>query len=137
MTIANGFLAKSSQVGGVSLSGMTTFGLSRGGSIIPIRSDGELYEKLTAIIPTNPEIEVETRDIGSTAAIGASGALSLISDKMAGGVTLSGTLTFSAASSTITGVSQGTDINGSAVMRITARINSADGSTSGLTITSA
>jgi hypothetical protein len=46
-------------------------------------------------------------------------------------------VTYSATSSTITSVSQGTDIGGSAVLRITARINSADGAASGLTITSA
>ena len=137
MTIANGFLAKSAQVGGVTLSGMTTFGLSRTASVIPMRSDGELYDKVTPIIPGNVEIDVETRDIGATVDVGATGALSMVADKMTGGKTLAGTVTFSATSSTVTSVSQGTDIGGSAVLRITARINSADGSASGLSIVSA
>lgn len=137
MTIANGFLAKSAQAGGVTFSGMTTFGLSRSGSVVPIRSDGELYDKITPIIPGNVEVDIETRDIAASVDVGATGAMSLVADKMTGGKTLSGTVTYSATSSTITSVSQGTDITGAAVLRITARVNSADGAASGLTITSA
>ena len=137
MTIANGFLAKSATVGGVALAGMTTFGVSRGGSVVPIRSDGELFDRVTPINPSNVELDIETRDIAASVDVGTTGALSLVADKMTGGKTLSGTVTYSASSSTITSVSQGTDINGSAVLRITARINSADGAASGLTITSA
>jgi hypothetical protein len=137
MTIANGFLAKTAQVGGVTLNGMTTFGLSRTASVVPMRSDGELYDKVTPIIPGNVEIDIETRDIAASVDVGASGAMSLVADKMTGGKTLSGTVTYSASSSTITSVSQGTDIGGSAVLRITARVNSVDGAASGLTITSA
>ena len=136
MTIANGFLAKSAQVAGVTMSGTTTFGLSAGGSPVDLRSDGELYAKVTPIIPTNVEIEVETKDIGSAIDVGTSGTLSLASDKMVGGKTLTGTLTFSAVSCTVLSVSRGTDINGAAVLRVSARINSVDGAASGLTITS-
>ena len=135
MTIATGFLAKSAQVGGVTLSGMTTFGISRTATPVAIRSDGELYDKVTPLIPGNVEVDIETRDIASAAAVGASGAMSLVADKMTGGVALSGTVTYAASSSTITSVSQGTDIGGQAVLRITARVNSADGVASGLTIT--
>jgi hypothetical protein len=60
-----------------------------------------------------------------------------VADKMTGGKTLSGTVTFSATSCTVLSVSRGTDINGAAVLRVSARINSADGAASGLTITSA
>lgn len=136
MTIATGFLAKSAQVGGSTISGHTTFGLSQAGTPVELKSDGELYSKVTPIIPANIEIDVETRDIGTTVDVGTSGALSLVADKMVGGKTLTGTVTFSASSSTILSVSRGTDINGNAVARISARINSADGSASGLTITS-
>lgn len=137
MSIATGFLAKSATVGGVALSGMTTFAVARSGSIVSTKSDGELYEKVTPIIPGNVEIDVETRDIAAAVAIGTSGSLSLVADKMTGGVTLSGTVTFSATTSVILDVSQGTDIGGQAVLRIRARINSADGVASGLTVTSA
>jgi hypothetical protein len=137
MTIANGFLAKSATVGGVALNGLTTFGLSRTASVVAVKSDGELYERVTPVIPGNVEIDIETRDIAASVDVGATGTLSMVADKMTGGKTLSGTVTYSATSSTVTSVSQGTDIGGSAVLRITARINSADGVASGLTITSA
>lgn len=137
MTIATGFLAKSAQVGGVTLNGMTTFGLSRTASVVPIRSDGELFDRVTPVIPGNVEIDIETRDIAASVDVGATGAMSLVADKMTGGKALSGSVTYSATSSTVTSVSQGTDIGGAAVLRITARVNSADGAASGLSITSA
>jgi hypothetical protein len=137
MTIATGFLAKSAQIGGVTLSGTTTFNVNDGGTVVPLKSDGELYQRVTPIIPDNITIDAETRDIASTVAVGTSGALSLVADKMTGGKTLSGTVTYSATTSTITSVTRGTDINGQAVLRISAVINSADGAASGLTITSA
>lgn len=135
MTIAHGFLAKSAQVAGVSLSGTTTFGLSQGGTPVELRSDGELYAKVTPIIPSNIEVDVETRDIAAAIDVGTTGALSLVADKMVGGKTLTGTTSFAAAGCTVTSVTRGTDINGAAVLRVSARINSADGSASGLTIT--
>lgn len=137
MTIATGFLAKSASVAGFTLSGTTTFGLSEGGSPVDLRSDGELFAKVTPIIPTNIELDVETKDIAAAISVGTTGSLSLVADKMTGGKTLSGTVTYSATSCTVTGVSRGTDINGAAVLRVSARINSADGAASGLTITSA
>lgn len=136
MTIATGFIAKTAQVGGVTLNGATTIGLSQGGVPVDLRSDGELYARVTPVIPTNPEVDVETRDLATTAAIGATGALSMVADKMTGGVVLSGTVTISASSCTILSVGRGTDINGQAVVRISARVNSADGIASGITITS-
>jgi hypothetical protein len=137
MTIATGFLAKSAQIGGVTVSGAISFGLSQGGVPIDLRSDGELYPRVTPVIPTPIEVDIEGRDIAGSADAGTTGAMSLVADKMTGGKTLSGTVTYSAASSTILSVSRGTDLNGSAIVRISARVNSADGSTSGLTITSA
>lgn len=136
MTIATGFLAKSATVAGVTLNGATTFGLSQGGVPVDLRSDGELYARVTPIIPTNIELDVETKDIASTIDAGTTGSLSLVADKMTGGKTLSGTVTYAATSCTVLSVSRGTDINGAAVLRVSARINSADGAASGLTITS-
>jgi hypothetical protein len=137
MTIANGFIAKSAQVAGVTLSGSTSFSVSRGAAqIVDLRSDGELFAQKTPLIPSNVEISVETRDLAADVAVGATGALSLVADKMTGGVALSGTVTFAATSCTVTSVSQGTDINGQTTLSITARVNSANGSASGLTVTS-
>lgn len=137
MTIATGFLCKSAQLAGVTLSGATTFGISQGGTPIDLRSDGELFAKVTPIIPDNLMVDVETRDIAAAIEVGTTGAMSLVADKMTGGKVLSGTVTYAAAGVTVTAVSRGTDINGSAVLRVTARVNSADGAASGLTITSA
>ena len=135
MTIANGFIVTSATAAGVSLAGMTTFSLSEGGTPIDVRSDGELYAKVTPIIPTNVEVDIETRDISAAITVGTTGALSLVSTKMTGGKTLSGTTTFAAASCTVLSAVRGTDINGAAVLRLAIRINSADGAASGLSIT--
>ena len=137
MTIAHGYLAKSATVAGVALSGSTSFSVSRPvAQIVDLRSDGELFARHTPVIPGNIEISVETRDIAADIAVGTSGSLSLVSDKMTGGVALSGTVTFSATSCTVTSVTQGTDINGNATVSIQARINSADGAASGLSVAS-
>jgi hypothetical protein len=137
MTIAHGFLAKSAQVGGVSLNGMTTFSNAAATATqVNTRSDGELFEQRTVIIPDNEVVEAQTRDIAAAVAVGATGALSLVADKMTGGITLAGTVTVAAASSTVTSVSRGTDIDGNAVLNITARVNSANGTSSGVTVTS-
>lgn len=137
MTIANGYLAKSAQLGGIAFSGHTVFGLSENGRPIQLKSDGERYNKVTPIIPDNTIVEIETRDLGHAAAIGTSGAMSCVADKMVGGITLTGTLTFAAASTTILSVNRGYDIEGNAISRVTAVINSPDGAVSGLGITSA
>jgi hypothetical protein len=135
MSIAHGYLAKSAQVAGVSLSGMTVFGTAEGAQVVTTKSDGDLFEKITPLIPGNTEVSVQTRDIAASISVGTSGALSLVADKMVGGKTLTGTVTYSASSCTVLSVSRGTDIEGQAVLNVSARINSADGSTSGLTIT--
>ena len=140
MTIATGFLAKSSQVGGVTIAGMYSWSAEDGvASQVDTRSDGELYEPRTVLVPANSTVTVTTRDLNvSGAVVGATGALSLVSDKMTGGVALAGTLTYSATGSTITAVSRSTDIDGSTNVTITARVNApAGGATSGVTVTSA
>ncbi len=135
MSIAYGFLAQSAQVGGLTISGHTVFGLTQNGNPLELKSDGELFSKVTPVIPENIMVEIETRDIGTAADVGTSGALSLVAAKMVGGKTLTGSATYAAVSSTIVSVTRGTDIHGNAVARIAARINSADGAASGLTIT--
>jgi hypothetical protein len=137
MTIGQGYLAKSATVAGTALSGATSFSVARGAAtIVDLRSDGELFAQKTPIIPSNIEIEVETRDLAADVAVGATGTLSLVADKMTGGVTLAGTVTFSATSCTVTSVGQGTDINGQAVLRISARINASSATNAGLTVAS-
>ena len=137
MTIATGFLAKSATVAGVACAGFTTLGFSQGGQAVDLRSDGELFARVVPIIPSNIDLEIETRDLAAAIEAGATGSLSIVADKMTGGKTLSGTLTFTATTVTVRSVSRGTDINGQAVVRIGATINSADGTASGLTITAA
>ena len=137
MTIATGFLAKSATVAGVTCNGLTTLGFSQGGQAIDLRSDGELFAQVIPIIPSNIDLEIETRDLAVAIEVGATGSLSVATDKMVGGKTLTGTLTFTATTTTVRSVSRGTDINGQAVVRIGATINSANGSASGLTITAA
>ena len=137
MTIATGFLAKSAQAGGVSFDGLTTFSLDEGTATqVQNRSDGELFERRTILIPENGTVSIQTRDIATSAKVGDTGALSLVSDKMTGGIELSGSVTVAATSSTITAASRGTDIDGNAVVNITARVNSPDGAESGITVTS-
>jgi hypothetical protein len=137
MTIATGFLAKSAVVAGVTCNGLTTLGFSQGGQAIDLRSDGELFAKVIPIIPSNVDLEIETRDLGVAIEAGTTGSMTIATDKMVGGKTLTGTLTFTATTVTVRSVSRGTDINGQAVVRIGATVNSADGAASGLTITAA
>jgi hypothetical protein len=137
MTIAVGFIAQSAVVAGVTLSGVTTIGLTETGAAVDVRSDGELYAKVTPVIPANSEVEFETRDIAAAITRGTTGSLSMVAGKMTGGVTISGTVTIAASSCTVLSVVRGTDINGQAVLRGSARVNSADGAASGVTITSA
>lgn len=139
MTISTGFLAKSSQVAGVALTGMYSWSSEDGiANQVNTRSDGELYEVRTALIPANSTITVTTRDLASTGvAVGVTGALSLVSDKMTGGVALAGTVTYGATSSTILSVSRSTDLDGATNVTITARVNApAGGATNGVTVTS-
>lgn len=138
MTIAVGFLAKSATVAGVALNGTTSFSVSRSGAqVVDLRSDGELFARNTPIIPGNVTVTIETRDIGASIAQGTTGALSIVADRMTGGVELSGTTTFSAASCTVMDVTQGSDINSNATLTIQARINSPDGIVDGLTVATA
>jgi hypothetical protein len=136
--MSNSFIAKSATVAGVVINGTVSCAISRGvAQVVDIRSAGELYAKKTPVIPGNVEVTVETRDIAADVVIGTAGALSLVADKHGDGVTLSGTVTYAASTCVITGVEDSVDINGAATKRITARINSADGTASGLTVTSA
>jgi hypothetical protein len=137
MTIATGFIAKSATVAGVVCAGLTTLSFSQQGQVVDLRSDGELFAKVTPIIPGNIEVEIETRDLGVAIEVGTTGALSAVADKMTGGIAMSGTLTFAASSVTVRAVTRSDDINGQAVVKITAVINSATGAASGLTITAA
>jgi hypothetical protein len=137
MTIATGFLAKSATVAGVTCNGLTTLGFSQGGQAIDLRSDGELFAQVIPIIPSNIDLEIETRDLAVAIEVGATGSLSVATDKMVGGKTLTGTLTFTATTTTVRSVSRGTDINGQAVVRIGATVNSTNGTSTGLTITAA
>jgi hypothetical protein len=138
MTISTGFLAKSAVVAGVTCNGLTTLGFSQGGQAIDLRSDGELFAVVIPIIPSNVDLEVETRDLAVAIEAGTTGSMTIATDKMVGGKTLTGTLTFTATTVTVRSVSRGTDINGQAVVRIGATINApAGGATTGLTITAA
>ena len=138
---ADGYLAKTAQVAGVTLNGHTSFSVNEGVAAQPnTRSDGDQFERKTVLIPENVTVSIESVDAhangASVLAVGTSGALSLVADKMTTGVTLAGTLTFSAVDCTVTSITRGTDRDGNATFSITARVNSADGSASGLTIAS-
>jgi hypothetical protein len=137
MTISTGFLAKSATVAGVACAGLTTIGFSQGGQAVDLRSDGEMFAQIIPIIPSNIDLEIETRDLAVAIEVGTTGSLSIATDKMVGGKTLTGTLTFTATMVTVRSVSRGTDINGQAVVRIGATINSTNGTVTGLTITAA
>lgn len=135
---SDGYLAKTATVAGVALNGFTSFNINEGVAAQPnTRSDGQQYETKTVLIPDNITISVESVDANAgTLGIGTSGALALVSDKMTTGVTLAGTLTFSAESCTVTSITRGTDRDGNASYSITARVNSANGIASGMTIAS-
>ena len=135
---SDGYLAKSATVAGVALNGTTSFSVVEGVASQPnTRSDGNQYETRTILIPDNVTVNIESVDANAgTLGIGTAGSLALVADKMTTGVTLAGTLTFSADSCVITSINRGTDRDGNASFSITARINSPTGSASGLTIAS-
>lgn len=138
MAAASGFIATSATVAGVALTGFTEFTVNQPvAARIDLRSDGELYAQKVPLIPGNVEIEFATLDLSAALAIGTTGSLSIVSKPMTGGVTLSGTLTFSATSCTIVNLTRGTDKNGNAIMRGTLVVLSADGSASGLSVVAA
>lgn len=138
MTIAHGYLSGTATVGGVSFNGASGFSLSEGvTSQLETKSDGELYEQRTVLIPDNVTGSVSGRNLETTAAIGASGTLTLTASRRTTGVTGTSTVTLSAVSSTITGIERSTDINGNTTVTINFRVNSADGAASGLSIASA
>lgn len=135
---SDGYLAKTATVAGVALNGHTSFTVNEGVAAQPnTRSDGDQFERKTVLIPENVTISVESVDANAgTISVGTSGSLSLVADKMTTGVTLAGTLTFSAVDCTVTSITRGADRDGNANFSITARINSATGAASGLTIAS-
>lgn len=138
MAIQHGFISGTAQVGGVVLTGTGSYTLNEGTmNQIDTKSDGELYETRTALIPENTTGSVELKDLQTSAAVGDSGALSITGRQMTGGLTQGNTVTIAATSSTITSVTRGTDINGQTTVTVEFRVNSPDGIASGLTVTSA
>jgi hypothetical protein len=138
MTIAHGYLSGTGTVAGVAITGETSFSLDDGTTtMIETKSDGELREQRTVIIPENSTGSIATRNLETTAAVGTTGALSLTATRRTGGVAAGQTVTIAAASCTITQVSRGTDINGNTTVNVSFRVNSPDGIGTGVTITSA
>lgn len=138
MAITHGYISGTVTVGGVALTGTGQFSIVEGTmNQLDTKSDGELYETRTALIPENPTGTIELIDLETTAKIGDTGALSITGRRMTGGVAQGNTVTCAAADSTITNVTRGTDISGATTVSIEFRVNSPDGIVSGFTVTSA
>lgn len=132
MGMTQTFLAKSASVAGVSLPGAIQFTVTKSAQKVDTRSDAELYARVAPLVNVEETIEVEARDVGVSPALGTTGSTVVVAAKHLGGVNLSGTLTCTAASSTIIGVVHTVNQDGTPVVRVTAAANSADGVASGI-----
>lgn len=137
MTTANGYLAKTASICGTSYNGAVSFSISRTGTPLDLRSDGEIYQRKSALVNIVESLTIELRDYAQAPSVGNSGATVLTAAIHTGGTTLAGTRTCTAAASTVEQVEHATDINGAAVLRVTLSVQSADGLASGIAWTSA
>lgn len=132
MGMTQTYLCKQATVAGIALPGSLSFTVTKAGQKVDTRSDAELMARVSPMINVEETIEVEARDVGISPAFGTTGATTLVAAKHLGGVNLSGTLTCTAASSTISNVVHTVNQEGTPVVRVTLSVNSADGVASGI-----
>lgn len=137
MTTANTFLASSASIAGVASAGLITFTVRKRGTKADLRSDGEIYQRQAAIVSVEESLDIELRSAVINPAMGATGSTVLAGIKHTGGVTLSGSLTLTAALSTVESVEHTLDQDGKPVVRITVSVQSSNGTSSGLAWASA
>ena len=137
MGMALTYIAKSASVAGVALTGATSFTVKKTGQVVDTRSDGELFARVSPLVNVEETIEVEAKDVGIAPALGATGTTICVGSKHNGGVALSGTVTCTATKSTVTDVQHTLNMDGTPVVRVTLRVESSDGQTSGIAWTSA
>jgi hypothetical protein len=137
MTTANTFLASSATIVGVASAGLVSFSVRKRGTKTSLRSDGEIYDRQAAIVSVEEVLEIELRNAVIAPVMGASGSTTLVGIKHTGGVTLAGTLTCTAAASTVESVEHTIDMEGRPVVRVTVSVQSSNGTTSGIAWTSA
>lgn len=134
----NTYIAQSGTVAGTALSGLITFGVKESaGSVADIKSNAELRLRKACLMDLSEVVTITAKDPAVRPAIGAQGALSLVGVKHTGGVTLSGTLTCSAAACTVKDVDSTIGDDGQPRVVITVEVTSTDGFASGLAWASA
>ena len=135
MAIEHGYISGLCQVAGVNVTGATQWSLDDGvRQQVDTKSDGEIRETRTVIIPENATGSVQGRNLEISAAIGTTGALDIKASRRTGGVEAGSTVSVTAASSTITGVQRGTDIEGNTTVTVSFRVNSPDGIANGVSV---
>jgi hypothetical protein len=132
MALAYTYMARSAIACGVTLNGTVTFSVRVNGQVIDLSSDADIFERLVCLSKVTEEIEIETLDVAAAIVVGTAGATTLVGAKHTGGVTLSGTLTCTAAAGVVTAVEQTINQDGRPVLRVTIKVKSSNGSTSGI-----
>jgi hypothetical protein len=130
------FLASSALIAGTNLVGTVRGDIEESSSVVDTKSNSELRKRRACLIDLGEKITVTAKDVGTRPAIGATGAWSFVNVKHVGGVTLTGSLTYSGASCTVTGVRSSIGQDGNPEVVIDVEILSADGFASGIALTS-
>lgn len=131
MTTANTYIAKSASICGSSKAGLTTFTVRASGTKANVRSDGDIYARLSPIVEVSETIECECRDVTSLPSVGASGQSTFVGAKPISTQT-GATVTATAASTVVESVETTIGMDGQPVARITLSVNSSDGLASGI-----
>lgn len=133
------YLAQSAALGSLILKGFVTVGIEINTTTVSPRGDGKLYAQQTCIVAVEESVTIEAEDIGVAPAIGATSALEVTGAKLAGGVEFGASdlviATAASASVTVHQVSRSLDMEGRPRLRLTLKVNSPDGISSGLAFT--
>jgi hypothetical protein len=131
------YMAKAATVCGVALKGFVEISYRRTAQTVRPRGDRKIYGQKVHTVFVEEKIELTAEDIGVAPTIGAVGALAATAAHLVGGTDVGGTdLAIAAASVHVDDVQAG-GINqeGKPTLRISLTVNSADGFTSGFSVT--
>lgn len=136
MPAHNLYIASSATVAGTALKGYVAVTINERASVARPSGDGKIWGELTGVYRVEEQVTIEAEDTGVSPAIGAQGALSITNARLAGGTSLSGSLTIataSGASVTVIEVERFINSEGRPRLRVVAIANSSNGTSAALT----
>ena len=129
------YLAQSAIVAGTTLSGPVMIEVQESaGTVVDTRSNAELRLKKACLIQLGETATITAKDPGIRPAIGASGTMTLTSAKHVGGVSLTGSMSFTCAAVTVKAVRTSIGDDGQPRVVIEVEILSVDGQASGIAL---